>query len=148
MAYQISEKGKPWLATIKAAASQWDVPWALMAREIEKESGFDPAAYNESSGATGIAQFLPSTAAQLGFDPTDPNASIFGMAQYLSEIRDYLQTALGSWTWGEVLAGYNWGMGNVKKAVAAYGADWLSHAPAETQDYVSTIIADVGQYLA
>ena len=38
------------------------------------------------------------------------------------------------------LAAYNWGPGNVTKAMQQNGADWLSAAPSETQNYVSTVL--------
>jgi len=44
----------------------------------------------------------------------------------------------------KALASYNWHPDAVSAAVDQYGADWLSHAPAETQNYVQKIIAAVG----
>lgn len=41
-----------------------------------------------------MAQFLPSTAAELGVDPWDPDSSINGAAAYLAQLYDQL----GSWT--------------------------------------------------
>ena len=38
------------------------------------------------------------------------------------------------------LAAYNWGAGNVDKAMYEYGDDWLSNAPAETRNYVQAIL--------
>ncbi len=86
-------------STIQQAATRWGVPPAVLGWQIQHESGGNPNAYNPSSGATGIAQFLPSTAAQPGygiapFDPTDPVASINAAAQYDAAL--YQQT--GSWT--------------------------------------------------
>lgn len=37
------------------------------------------------------------------------------------------------------LADYNWGGGNVRKDQRQNGEDWLSHAPNETQNYVTSI---------
>lgn len=148
VAYIVSEKLKPYLGLIQSSAQQYGIPWEMMAAEIMQESGGDPNAVNSASGAQGIAQFMPATAAELGIDPMDPNQAIPAMAQYLAQIRDYLNGKLGSYTWGQVLAGYNWGMGNVVKAVNAYGADWLSHAPTETQDYLAIILGNIGQAVA
>ena len=39
---------------------------AMLANVINFESGFSPAARNPASGATGLIQFMPSTAARLG----------------------------------------------------------------------------------
>lgn len=84
---------------IDAAASQYGVPSNLLAAQIGVESGYNPSAFNVSSGATGIAQILPSTAANPGYglasvNPNDPNASIGFAAAY-----DSVMYALtGSWT--------------------------------------------------
>ncbi len=82
-----------------AAAAQYGVPQQLFTDVIGAESGFNPNAYNPSSGATGIAQFLPSTAANAGygvapFDPTDAGSSLNAAAQYLAG----LYQRFGSWT--------------------------------------------------
>ena len=39
----------------------------------------------------------------------------------------------------KALAAYNWGNGNLDKAIKQYGNNWLSHAPKETQGYVNSI---------
>lgn len=80
-------------------ANQYGVPTQLFQDVITAESGFNPNAYNPASGATGIAQFLPSTAANAGygiapFDPTNASASLSGAAQYLAALKQ----RFGSWT--------------------------------------------------
>src|SRR5437667_6797540 len=52
-------------------------------RQINLESGFNPHAYSPS-GAEGIAQFMPGTAAGLGFNPWDPNASLNAAAHLMA----------------------------------------------------------------
>jgi hypothetical protein len=53
-----------WIAqTIAAAAIRWGVPYWAMMGIAACESGFDPNAYNSSSGVSGIFQFQPSTMA-------------------------------------------------------------------------------------
>jgi soluble lytic murein transglycosylase-like protein len=81
------------------AAGQYGVPPGLFTAVINAESAFSPSAYNASSGATGIAQFLPSTAANPGygiapFDPTNPTSSLSAAAQYMAA----LFKRFGSWT--------------------------------------------------
>lgn len=85
--------GAVYAPTIGAAAQQYGVPYDVLYNVLGSESSFNPNAYNASSGATGIAQFLPSTAASLGVSPSDPTSSIYGAASYLSTL--YNQT--GSW---------------------------------------------------
>lgn len=102
------------------------------------ESGLNQAAVSPA-GAIGIFQLMPATAASLGVDPHDPNQNIQGgvtlLAQLLSEFAGDTSKAL---------AAYNWHPDAVNAAVAQYGADWLSHAPSETQNYVQKILAAVG----
>lgn len=140
-AYIASEKEKPYDATIKAAAQQYNVPWQLLAAQLQQESDFDPNAVS-SAGAEGIAQFMPATAAAYGLsNPFDPTASIYAEANYLSD----LYNQFGSWS--AALAAYNWGPGNLNDALAMNGNNFqqaLSTAPYETQNYVATITGNSG----
>lgn len=51
------------------------LPPEFLAAALLQESAYDPGALS-SSGAIGIAQFMPDTAADVGLDPDDPVASI------------------------------------------------------------------------
>jgi len=53
-------------------------------QQLGQESSWDPNAQN--GNASGIAQFMPSTAAQYGVDTSDPYSSITGAAQYDSDL--------------------------------------------------------------
>jgi len=80
-------------------------------------------------------QLMPATSAQYGVtDPFDPTQNVNAGVQYLSA----LLSQFGGDTVA-ALAAYDWGPGNVQRAIAAYGSDWLSYAPAETQNYVASI---------
>jgi len=63
---------------------------AVFTALIGSESSFNPNAYNKTSvngeNATGIAQFLPSTAKGLGIDPTDPAQALPAAAGYLADL--------------------------------------------------------------
>lgn len=74
------------------AAQKFGVPTNLFEAQIGQESSWNPDAQNGE--ASGIAQFIPSTAAQYGVDTTDPVSSLFGAAQYDADL--FKQT--GSWT--------------------------------------------------
>lgn len=78
---------------IQSAAQTYGVPPALLAWQINQESSGNPNAYNPQSGAAGIAQFIPGTAAQFGINPYDPTQAIPAAAQYDAQL--YQQT--GSW---------------------------------------------------
>jgi Transglycosylase SLT domain len=90
----------PYAAQIAATEKANGIPTGLLNQLIATESGYNPAAFNPASGATGIAQILPSTAASPGYgiaplsNLSDPNASIAFAGQYLAA--QYKRT--GSWT--------------------------------------------------
>ena len=102
-------------------------------RQINLESGFNPNAVSPG-GAEGIAQFEPSTAAGLGINPFDPiqalQAAAQMMARYYHQYGDY----------AKALAAYNAGPASLQNAVNSCGANWLSCMPAQTQNYVHTIM--------
>lgn len=72
------------------AATQFGIPPDLFVAQINQESGFNPSAFNPASGASGIAQFIPSTASAFGIDPFDPQQSLTAAAQYDAQL--YQQT--------------------------------------------------------
>lgn len=131
----------PYKALVQSSAANNGVPVALMAAEISQESGWNPDAYNAASGATGIAQFEPATAADLGIDPRDPTSAIPGMAQYLAQLNGTL-SAQGYPQWAYTLAAYDWGIGNVTRALSAGTPP--SAWPSETRNYVRRITAASG----
>ncbi|HLI70098.1 MAG TPA: lytic transglycosylase domain-containing protein [Ktedonobacteraceae bacterium] len=102
-------------------------------RQIQVESGFNPNAVSPS-GAVGIAQFLPSTAAGLGINPWNPIQALQGAAKLMANL--YHQYG----DYAKALAAYNAGSANLNNAISACGANWLSCMPAETQHYVTTIM--------
>lgn len=87
-------------AAIAKASQQTGVPTGLLSAIALQESAGDPNARNASSGATGLFQILPSTAASPGYgvapfvgNLTDPDSSALFAAQYLSA----QDKRLGSW---------------------------------------------------
>jgi soluble lytic murein transglycosylase-like protein len=119
---------------IAQAAARYGVNPAILSGLIEQESGFDPTA-RSSSGALGLTQLMPSTAASLGVtEPLDPTQSIAGGARYLSE---QLQRFGGNVT--DALAAYNAGPG----AVQSHGG--VPPYP-ETQEYVSKVLGYAAAY--
>ena len=115
-------------APLRAAAIRWSVGAALLAAQLQQESGFDPRS-RSSAGAQGIAQFMPGTARLYGLaDPFDPEAAIDAQAHLMHDLlRRFGSVPLA-------LAAYNGGAGRV----AACGC-----VPpiAETQAYVQRIVA-------
>ena len=93
-------RGDRRLVDVSAAATRVDP--ALVEAVIANESGFDPAA-TSVSGARGLMQLMPETAAGLGVgDPYDPAQNVRGGTRYLRSLLDRF--------------------GSVELAVAAYNA--------------------------
>jgi soluble lytic murein transglycosylase-like protein len=71
---------------IARAAQRWNVSATLLAAQLQQESGFNPSA-ESPAGASGIAQFMPGTAAAYGLtDPTDPVAAIDAQAHLMRDL--------------------------------------------------------------
>jgi hypothetical protein len=115
-------------SAIIAASARWGVPTALLAAQINQESGFNPNALSPD-GAIGIAQFMPGTAASVGLDPHDPMASIDAMAKLMSH--------------------YNKEFGSWEKALIAYhdGPNDIDDPGPAARNYVTKIMAVVGDAL-
>ena len=112
------------------------------------ESGFQPQALNAKSGAGGIWQFMPTGAyglARSGWvdERFDPEKSTRAYAKYMKTVYNLLGD------WYLAMAGYDWGPGNIQKAVMRTGyADFWelyrrNSLPMETKAYVPQILAAV-----
>jgi soluble lytic murein transglycosylase-like protein len=124
------------LALLTSAANQYNVPPDLAIAVAQQESGGNPAAVSPA-GAQGVMQLMPDTAASLGVtDPFDPAQNIDGGVRYLSQL-----LAQFGGNAQLALAAYNWGPGNVS-------ANGFSNWPAETSNYVSSIMNQIGDALA
>jgi membrane-bound lytic murein transglycosylase D len=111
------------------------------------ESGFQPQVVNRSSGAGGMWQFMPFQGAyglerNGWFDERfDPDKSSLAYARYMKE----LYNQFGDWYLA--MAAYNWGPGNVQRAVmrTGYADFWELYKrnvlPTATKNYVPGIIA-------
>lgn len=116
---------------ILLASQQSGIPANVLAAQIQQESGFDPTAVS-STGAEGIAQFEPDTAASNGVNPHDTWSSISGMAKLDAEY----QKEFGSLDLA--LAAYNAGPGAVQNAGNAVPQN------NQTPDYVANILKMAG----
>ena len=112
------------------------------------ESGFQPRAVNGRSRAGGMWQFMPYGDYGLRRNPYvderfDPEKSTRAYARYMK----YLYGQLGDWYLA--MAAYDWGAGNVQRAVQKTGyADFWElykrhNLPGETQNYVPLILAAI-----
>lgn len=80
-------------------------------------------------------QFMPATAAGYNIDPFNVNQAADAAGKMLSGLIAKYKGDVS-----KALAGYNWGGGNVDKAVKKYGSNWLANAPAETKKYIKKIL--------
>jgi membrane-bound lytic murein transglycosylase D len=142
------ERAGKYKQMIEKTLKQYGVPQDLIYQAVA-ESGFQPQALNRSSGAGGMWQFMPFAGAygleRNGYfdERFDPEKSTIAYAKYMK----YLYAQFGDWYLA--MAAYDWGAGNVQRAVARTGyADFWelyrrNALPAETKNYVPGILAAV-----
>jgi soluble lytic murein transglycosylase-like protein len=120
-----------------------NLDWKLLKAQIRAESNFDPRAVSPV-GAQGLCQFMPATWGEFGRnDPFNPEESIAAQARYMAMLIRFLPSE------NHALAGYNWGMGRVKRLIGIHGQDFTAIAemmPQETQEYVKKILTFKSEY--
>lgn len=132
---------------IQKILAEEGVPQDLIYQAVA-ESGFQPQAVNPRSGAGGMWQFMPSGSYGLvrnGWvdERFDPEKSTRAYAKYMK----FLYNQLGDWYLA--MAAYDWGAGNVQRAVQRTGyADFWelyrrNNLPGETKNYVPEILAAI-----
>jgi len=117
----------PYAGLFQAAAAKHGISPTLLAAVAKVESGYNANAVS-GSGAQGLMQIMPSTAASLGIDPLDPAQAVDGAARILAgNLKSFNSLPLA-------LAAYNAGGGAVRKynGIPPY---------AETQAYVPKVQA-------
>ena len=121
---------------VSANANAWGVDPALVKAIIANESGFDANATSKT-GAQGLMQLEPGTAAELGVnDAYDPAQNISGGTRYIRGLLDRFHGDLRL-----AIAAYNAGPGAVVKynGIPPY---------AETQQYVENVLDSYQKYKA
>jgi hypothetical protein len=115
-------------AALAEAAARENVPAALLAAQLDVESGFRPDAVSPG-GARGAAQFMAATWSgdwnpYRRHSPFEPRWAVLAQARYLRLLLDRAA-------------------GDVPRALAAYNAGWDGSSgawPAETRAYVAAIM--------
>ena len=141
------ERAGRYKAMIQRVMAEEGVPQDLIYLAVA-ESGFQPRALNRRSHAGGMWQFMPhgnyGLARNAYVDERfDPEKSTRAYARYMKFIYDQL----GDWYLS--MAGYDWGAGNVQRAVEKTGyADYWElykrgELPKETKNYVPEILAAI-----
>lgn len=101
-----STAAKPYLGQIDAASAKYGVDPHLIANQIGAESSFNPNAVS-STGAQGLSQILPSTAANPGFgvapisDPFNPSQAIDFQVAYTQARGGYTAAGLAAYSGGD-----------------------------------------------
>jgi hypothetical protein len=126
-----------WSELISRVAEKADINPRIAVLVASHESGLNPGALNQTSGAIGMMQLLPATAAGLGVNPHSVVENIVGGVKYLrQQLMTFGDTA-------KALAAYNWGPHHVSQAIEIRGKDWLDHAPDVTGHYVKSIVSQL-----
>jgi len=117
--------------TIQKAAQTHGVDPSVLAGMLEKESSWRDDIISgrtkSSVGATGIAQFMPATAAEMGVNPLDVNSSINGAAKYLAKLTKQY--------------------GSVNAAMAHYaGYGGNAQDPVFIRDYLTPVLKNAAKY--
>jgi membrane-bound lytic murein transglycosylase D len=141
------ERSGRYKAMIQRVMAEEGVPQDLIYLAVA-ESGFQPQAVNRRSRAGGMWQFMPHGDYGLAHNEYvderfDPEKSTRAYARYMK----YLYDQLGDWYLA--MAAYDWGAGNVQRAVEKTGyADFWelyrrNELPGETRNYVPEILAAI-----
>ena len=141
------ERSGHYKAMIQRILAEEGVPQDLIYLAVA-ESGFQPQAVNRRSRAGGMWQFMPH--GEYGLERNayvderfDPEKSTLAYARYMK----FLYDELGDWYLA--MAAYDWGAGNVQRAVQKTGyADFWelykrNELPRETSNYVPEILAAI-----
>jgi membrane-bound lytic murein transglycosylase D len=141
------QRGGRYKTMIQRVMAEEGVPQDLIYLAVA-ESGFNPRAMNPHSHAGGMWQFMPQ--GNYGLvrnayvdERFDPEKSTRAYARYMK----FIYNQLGDWYLS--MAGYDWGSGNVQRAVQKTGyADFWelykrNNLPAETKVYVPEILAAI-----
>lgn len=87
-------------------------------------------------GARGLMQVMPATARDPGFGIRPSNGTPADDVRVGREYRRAMQQRYGGDA-AKMWSAYNLGPGATDDLIRRYGADWLSHAPSETRNYVA-----------
>jgi hypothetical protein len=129
------------LAAIKAAAALYSVPLPLSLAVAAQESGISQTNASggittSKSGALGIYQLEPDTAAGLGVDPTNEAQNIIGGNEYLGQM-----LKLSGGDVATALQNYNAGPYATPAAKAASGASYVPAVEALATQYANGVTA-------
>lgn len=124
---------------IQYYAEKHGLDWKVLHAQVNAESGFDPNAVS-SSGAEGLAQFMPATLSELAVNngwgpvqPFNPEYNLRAQAVYMG----HLVAQFGNVR--TAVAAYNAGPGRVGRLIQTFGKAWEMHLPDVTHKYLIKI---------
>lgn len=148
----------PWprRAVIEAEAREFGLEPALLAALVRQESSFDSSATSRS-GARGLAQLMPSTAAWLArrldiqWDPSWITVADLNLHLGAAHLAGLLRSYDGDLVLA--LAAYNAGGGRVRRWLRSEDPGdpdrWIEHIPfSETRHYVRAVLRNLAVYRA
>ena len=140
------ERSKPYIFHIANEVKKRNMPSEIALLPFI-ESAFVTKARSHV-GASGLWQFMPSTGRHYGLEKTalyDGRHDIYASTNAALDYLQYLYSLFGDWSL--TLAAYNWGEGNVGRAVNRARAQGLEpiyenlRMPNETRNYVPKLLA-------
>ncbi|RUO26087.1 lytic transglycosylase [Aliidiomarina minuta] len=144
---RVAQRAAPFLYLIVEEIEKRDLPLELVMVPVV-ESAYDTFAYSHGS-ASGIWQFIPSTATHYGLDINwwyDGRRDIMASTETALDYLERLHRIFDG-DWLHAIAAYNGGQGRVANAIRANrqaGKDtdfWSLSLPRETQNYVPKVLA-------
>jgi membrane-bound lytic murein transglycosylase D len=144
---KVARRARPYLYYVVREIEAQDLPLELALVPVI-ESAYRTTAVSPKAAA-GLWQFIPSTGEQFGLTQNewydaryDVVASTRAALKYLKSLHRRFKS-----DWFLALAAYNWGQGNISKAIEKNAAEgkptdfWSLELPTETRQYVPRLIA-------
>jgi len=144
---RVQERAAPYMHLILDEIEAKNLPGELALLPVV-ESAFIPEAYSRSA-ASGLWQFIPSTGRLFGLEQNswyDGRRDVYASTQAATTFLKDLGTEFNG-DYFLALASYNWGKGNVAKAIMRNEYQglptdyWSLDLPKETEDYVPRLLA-------
>lgn len=144
---RVQQRAEPYLHLILDEIEAKDIPGELALLPIV-ESAFLPHAYSKSD-ASGLWQFIPATGRLYGLEQNlwyDGRRDVYASTKAATAFLKHLGETFDG-DWHLALASYNYGKGNVRKAIEKnenlnLATDyWSLDLPKETADYVPRLLA-------
>jgi len=107
----------------------------LVERGVRHEAGVEERAQQAQHDQRHVGARRELTARDPGFGIRSWHGGADDLARVGRDYRAAMQQRYGG-DLAKMWAAYNWGPGNLDRAIAAHGGNWLSAVPAETRDYI------------